>query len=76
MVTGKDRRRKVVVLGIVAVVLALYFLDMLEAVVLLVSVIAGSLAALGILFEIQGIREWVRRGLRWITRRTGIDEGG
>ena len=64
------------VLGIVGVVLVLYFLDLLAAVVLPVSVIAGSLAALGFLFEIQGIKERVRRGLDWTMRRTGLHEGG
>ena len=76
MAEGRDRRRRVVSLGIVGVVLALYYLDVLAAVVLLVSVIAGSLAALGILWEVQGIRERIGRGLRWIARRTGLHEGG
>ena len=76
METGKDRRRNVIVLGIVGVVLVLYSLDVLATVVLLLSVIAGSLAALGLLFEIQGIKERVRRGLSWILRRTGMHEGG
>ena len=76
MEKGRDRRRNVVVLGMVGVVLVLYFLDVLAAVVLLVSLIAGSLAALGLLWEVQGVRERVRRGLDWILRRTGIDEGG
>ena len=76
METGRDRRRNVMVLGIVGMMMVLYYLDMLAAVVLLVSVIAGSIAALGILWEVQGIKERVRRGLGWILRRTGLHEGG
>ena len=76
METGRDRRWNVLVLGMAGMVLVLYFLDVLEAVVLLVSVIAGSLAALGILWEVQGVKEWIGKGLNWITRRTGMHEGG
>ena len=63
-------------LGMVGMVMVLYFLDVLDAVVLLVSVIAGSLAALGLLWEVRGVKERVRRGLSWILRRTGMHEGG